>query len=429
MTSTPDPKTVVSSNPFQARLDKLAKMREQSIDPYPPRFHVTHKASELHDRYSNLEPEAVTQDTVVVAGRLMSSRNSGMFRDLLDGTGKIQIFSHKANTEPESLALKSLIDIGDYIGVRGVVRRTKAGELTINAQQITVLTKSLRPPPEKHHGVTDAETRQRNRTLDLIANESSRETFRMRSRAITQIRRMMTNDEGFLEIETPMLHSVYGGATADPFMTHYNAVEQDMYLRIALELHLKRTLAGGLHDKLFEVGRVFRNEGVSTRHNPEFTMLEAYWAYSDYSDIMGLVGRMFESVAQHLHGTSTVIFGDAKISFKGPYPRLPMPKAVKDASGVDFLEMESANAAREAVKNLGIEIDDDATWGECLETTFGERVEETLIQPTHVTHYPKDTSPLAKALPEDPRLVARFETYGNGWELANAFTELNDPIE
>lgn len=423
-----DTKVEVSSDPIQARHDKLAKLRELSIDPYPAEFRITDKAAALQARYEALEPDTESGDEVVVAGRVMSSRNSGMFRDLLDGTGKIQIFSHKMCTEEASLALKNLIDIGDHIGVRGKVRRTKTGELTINAQAITLLTKSLRTLPEKHHGLTDPEARQRNRTVDLIANERSREVFRARSRAITHVRRMM-EEEDFLEIETPVLHQIYGGASADPFTTHYNAVHQDMYLRIALELHLKRTLAGGLHDKLYEIGRVFRNEGVSTRHNPEFTMMEAYWAYADYTDIMGLVERLFEGVAMHLHGKAEVTFADKVLNFAGPYERLPMPAAVKDATGIDFVSLASDEEARQAVRAAGIEVEDDALWGECMEEAFAAKVEPTLVQPTHVTDFPKDISPLAKTHPDDPRLVARFETFVNGWEVANAFSELNDPVE
>jgi len=425
-----DTKIQPSADPIQARKDKLDKLLALGVDPYPTTWRVTHRAADLQDQYAHLEDGEVTEDRVVIAGRITASRNSGMFRDLRDGSGRIQVFTHKEHADETSIALKTLVDLGDFIGVEGYVRRTPAGELTVNAEKITLLTKTLLPMPEKHHGVTDSEVRTRNRTLDLIANERSREVFQSRFRAIAEIRQIMAGED-FLEVETPVLHQVYGGASADPFMTHYNAVDQDMYLRIALELHLKRTLAGGLADRVYEIGRVFRNEGVSTRHNPEFTMLEAYQAYADYTDMMALTEKIAEGVALALHGSAEVTFGEHTLTFKGPFPRLPMPQAVKDATGLDFLAMADAAEARAALKAKfpDLEIEDDATWGECLEEAFAEAVEPTLIQPTHVTHFPKDISPLAKSDPNDPRLVERFETFCNGWEIANAFSELNDPVE
>jgi lysyl-tRNA synthetase class 2 len=238
----------------------------------------------------------------------------------------------------------------------------------------------------------------------------------------------MEND-GFMEVETPMLHSVYGGATAEPFKTHHNTLKLDMYLRIAPELFLKRTLVSGLTDKVFEINRNFRNEGVSTRHNPEFTMMECYWAYADYEDIMDLVERLFSTLARSIHGTTEFMFGDKEMSFKGPFKRVPMPDAVKEATGIDFLAMKTDEEARAAATAAGFEVEKDATWGECLAFIFEEKVEGTLIQPSHVTHFPKDISPFAKEVPGEPRLVERFETYCNAWELGNAFSELNDPEE
>ena len=425
-----DTKIQPSADPVQARKDKLDKLIALGVDPYPTRWTSTHRAAELQEKYADLADGEETKDRVVIAGRITASRNSGMFRDVRDGSGRIQVFTHKEHADETSIALKTLIDLGDFIGVEGYVRRTPAGELTVNAQTITLLTKTLLPLPEKHHGVTDPEVRQRNRTLDLIANERSRTVFQARFKAIAEIRRIMA-DQAFMEVETPVLHQIYGGASADPFITHYNAVDQDMYLRIALELHLKRTLAGGLADRVYEIGRVFRNEGVSTRHNPEFTMLEAYQAYGDYTDMMALTERLAEGVATALHGASTVTFGEHELTFKGPFARLPMPQAVKDATGLDFLAMNDAAEARAALKSTyrDLEIEADASWGECLEAAFAEAVEPTLIQPTHVTHFPKDISPLAKSDPNDPRLVERFETFCNGWEIANAFSELNDPVE
>jgi lysyl-tRNA synthetase class 2 len=348
--------------------------------------------------------------------------------DLHDASGKIQVFSHKDVTPEAAREMLSMIDLGDIIGVTGTVRRTKRGELSINAKEITMLTKTLLPMPEKWHGVSDVEIRYRKRHLDILTNEDSKLRFLQRSRIISGIRRFMEND-GFLEVETPMLHSVYGGATAEPFKTHHNTLKLDMYLRIAPELFLKRTLVSGLTDKVFEINRNFRNEGVSTRHNPEFTMMECYWAYADYEDIMDLVERLFAELAVAIHGKTEFMYGDTEISFKGPFRRVPMPDAVKEVTGIDFLAIKTNEEARDAVRAAGFEVDDDATWGECLAFIFEEKVEGTLIQPSHVTHFPKDISPFAKEVPGEPRLVERFETYCNAWEVGNAFSELNDPEE
>ena len=276
--------------------------------------------------------------------------------------GKIQIFSHKDTTPEEARALLPMIDIGDIIGVTGVVRRTKRGELTINAQEITMLTKSLLPMPEKWHGLSDIELRYRKRHLDIMTNEESKLRFQQRSKIVSGIRRFMEND-GFMEVETPMLHSVYGGATAEPFKTHHNTLKLDMYLRIAPELYLKRTLVSGLTDKVFEINRNFRNEGVSTRHNPEFTMMECYWAYADYEDIMDLVERLFSELAMTIHGSTEFMFGDKEMSFKGPFRRVPMPDAVKEATGIDFLAIKTDEEARAAAKAAGFEVEKDCDLG------------------------------------------------------------------
>ncbi|WP_417417880.1 lysine--tRNA ligase [Hoeflea sp.] len=423
---TPEPG--LSSDVTEVRAQKLAKLRETVGEVYPAHFHRTMTNQELAEKYADIEPDTLTGDIITVAGRVYSSRNSGMFMDLHDASGKVQIFSHKDTTPEEARALLPLIDMGDIIGVTGEVRRTKRGELTVNAHEITMLTKALLPMPEKWHGVSDVELRYRKRHLDILSNEDSKLRFQQRSKIVSGIRRFM-EDEGFMEIETPMLHSVYGGATAEPFKTHHNTLKLDMYLRIAPELYLKRALVSGLTDKVFEVNRNFRNEGVSTRHNPEFTMLECYWAYADYEDIMGLVERLFEKLAISIHGTTEIAYGDKELSFKGPFRRLPMPDAVKQATGIDFRAIDTDEAARAASKAAGFEIEDDWTWGECLAFIFEEKVESTLIQPTHVTHFPKDISPFAKEVPGEPRLVERFETYCNAWELGNAFSELNDPEE
>jgi len=418
----------LSSDVTEVRAQKLAKLRETVAEVYPAHFHRTMTNQELAEKYAGIEPDTLTGDIITVAGRVFSSRNSGMFMDIHDASGKVQIFSHKDTTPQEARDLLPLIDMGDIIGVTGEVRRTKRGELTVNAHEITMLTKSLLPMPEKWHGLSDIEQRYRKRHLDILTNEDSKLRFQQRSKIISGIRRFM-EDDGFMEIETPMLHSVYGGATAEPFKTHHNTLKLDMYLRIAPELYLKRALVSGLTDKVFEVNRNFRNEGVSTRHNPEFTMLECYWAYADYEDIMGLVERLFESLAMSIHGSTEITYGDKELSFKGPFKRVAMPDAVKDATGIDFRAIDTDEEARAAAKAAGFEIEDDWTWGECLAFIFEEKVESTLIQPSHVTHFPKDISPFAKEVPGEPRLVERFETYCNAWELGNAFSELNDPEE
>ncbi|MGV1769968.1 lysine--tRNA ligase [Agrobacterium vitis] len=420
--------TALSSDATEVRRQKLALLRQQIGDVYPAHFHRTATTAELAEKYADLAPDTESGDTFTVAGRIYSSRNSGMFMDLRDASGKIQIFSHKDMTPEAARAMLPMIDLGDIVGVTGQVRRTKRGELTINAETITMLTKTLLPMPEKYHGVTDIEVRYRKRHLDILTNDESKLRFQQRSKIVSGIRRFMESD-GFMEVETPMLQSVYGGASADPFKTHHNTLKQDMYLRIAPELFLKRTLVSGLADKIFEINRNFRNEGVSTRHNPEFTMMECYWAYADYEDVMDLVERLFADLAMRIHGSTEFAFGDKEISFKGPFKRVPMPDAVKEVTGIDFLAIKTDEEARAAAKAAGFAVEKDWTWGECLSFIFEEKVEGTLIQPSHVTHFPKDISPFAKEVPGEPRLVERFETYCNAWEIGNAFSELNDPEE
>lgn len=345
--------TALSSDATEVRRQKLALLRQQIGDVYPAHFHRTATTAELAEKYADLAPDTESGDTVTVAGRIYSSRNSGMFMDLRDASGKIQIFSHKDMTPEAARAMLPMIDLGDIVGVTGQVRRTKRGELTINAETITMLTKTLLPMPEKYHGVTDIEVRYRKRHLDILTNDESKLRFQQRSKIVSGIRRFMEND-GFMEVETPMLQSVYGGASADPFKTHHNTLKQDMYLRIAPELFLKRTLVSGLADKIFEINRNFRNEGVSTRHNPEFTMMECYWAYADYEDVMDLVERLFADLAMRIHGSTEFAFGDKEISFKGPFKRVPMPDAVKDVTGIDFLAIKTDEEARAAARLPGL---------------------------------------------------------------------------
>jgi lysyl-tRNA synthetase, class II len=408
------------------RVSKRDSLAAKGIDPYPYSFQRTHEASELDRRYAGLAAGIETGDRVRVAGRIRAMRNSGMFIDLHDASGKIQIFNHRDLLGPDALATVRLLDIGDLIGVEGLVRRTPRGELTVNATAVTVLAKALRPLPEKYHGLADIELRYRQRYLDLIMNPQTRETLRRRSQIIAALRTHLV-EGGYLEVETPMLHTIPGGASAKPFVTHHNALDIDLYLRVAPELHLKRLVVGGLADKLFEINRCFRNEGLSPRHNPEFTSLELYEAYVDYTAMMSLTEELITTVAETVLGTLRVEYGGAAIDLSPPWPRHTMAELVQTATGVDFLAFENAEKAREVAADLGAVVTGAENWGQALEAAFAARVEDTLIQPVHVTGFPRDISPLAKADRSDPRLVERFETYIYGWEVANAFSELNDP--
>jgi lysyl-tRNA synthetase, class II len=414
-------------DPLRAvRIGKRDSLRALGVDPYPHNFARTHEAGELERRYDGLAAGVETADRVRVAGRIRAMRNSGMFIDLHDASGKIQIFSHRDLLGPEGLATVRLLDIGDLIGVEGLIRRTPRGELTVNANTVTVLAKALRPLPEKYHGLADVELRYRQRYLDLIMNPQSRDTLRRRSQVVAALRSHLV-EGGYVEVETPMLHTIPGGASAKPFVTHHNALDIDLYLRIAPELHLKRLLVGGLADKLFEINRCFRNEGLSPRHNPEFTSLELYEAYVDYTAMMKLTEELVATIAQTVLGTLRISYGGIDIDLTAPWPRRSMAELVLTATGVDFLALETAEAARKAAGRLGAALTGGENWGQALEAAFAARVEDTLIQPIHVTGFPRDISPLAKADRTDPRLVERFETYIYGWEIANAFSELNDP--
>jgi lysyl-tRNA synthetase class 2 len=413
-------------DPLRAvRIGKRDSLKALGVDPYPYSFERTDEAGELERRHAGLAAGAETAERVRVAGRIRAMRNSGMFIDLHDTSGKIQIFCHKDLLGPEGLATVRLLDVGDLVGVEGLVRRTPRGELTVNAKAVAVLAKALRPLPEKYHGLADVELRYRQRYLDLIMNPQSRDTLRRRSRIVATIRSHLV-ERGYVEVETPMLHTIPGGASAKPFVTHHNALDIDLYLRIAPELHLKRLLVGGLADKLFEINRCFRNEGLSPRHNPEFTTLELYEAYVDYTAMMKLTEELITTVAETALGTLRIDYGGTAIDLSPPWPRRSMAELVRMATGIDFLALDSA-AAGEAAAGLGAALTGGENWGQALEAAFAASVEDTLTQPIHVTGFPRDISPLAKADRADPRLVERFETYIYGWEIANAFSELNDP--
>ena len=383
------------------RIGKRDSLKALGIEPYPYSFERTHEAGQLERRYAGLAPGDETEDRVRVAGRIRAMRNSGMFIDLHDASGKIQVFCHKDLLGSEALAVVRLLDIGDLIGVEGLVRRTPRGELTVNASGVTVLAKALRPLPEKYHGLADVELRYRQRYLDLIMNPQSRDTLLRRSRVIAAMRSLLA-ERGYVEVETPMLHTIPGGASAKPFVTHHHALDIDLYLRIAPELHLKRLLVGGVADKLFEINRCFRNEGLSPRHNPEFTTLELYEAYVDYTAMMKLTEELVTTVAETVLGTLRIGYGGTEIDLSPPWPRRSMAELVQTATGVDFLALDSAEAAREASARVGAVLTGGENWGQALEAAFAARVEDTLIQPIHVTGFPRDISPSGQGRPRRP---------------------------
>lgn len=410
-----------------AKLKKLAMIEERGEQGYPHVFPREHLAGDLQEKYADMADGTDTDDVVVIAGRIHAMRNNGMFIDLRDASGKIQVFCHKDRTDEAELEKLKTYDIGDIIGVKGKVRRTPRGELSVAALELTMLTKSLLPLPEKYHGLSDIETRYRQRYVDLIMNEDSREVLRMRSKILKAIRTYMDEEVGALEVETPILHPIMGGATAKPFTTHHNALDTEFYLRVAPELYLKRLIVGGFADNVYEIGRLFRNEGISPRHNPEFTSIEGYHAYKDYTDMMDMVEAVTQACVMAVHGTLKIPFGEIELDFSGPWPRKSMCGLVEDATGVNFLDFDNAADARAKAKELGVHVEDSANWGQVVEAMFEEKVEPNLIQPTHVTDFPFEISPLAKNHRDNPRLVERFESFVNTWEIANAFTELNDP--
>lgn len=423
------PQVATDSNLLiDSKIENMKQLQARGVDPYPYHFDVKDHAADLQAKYKDIPNGTMTEDRATVAGRVMSNRNSGMFMDLRDGSGKIQIFCHKDHLSETDLETISYFDIGDIIGVTGLVRRTPRGELSINAEKVTLLTKSIRPLPEKYHGIHDIELKYRKRYVDLIMSEESRATFKKRSQIITFIRQLLLG-EHFMEVETPMLHSIAGGASAKPFLTHHNALDMPLFLRIAPELHLKRLVVGGF-ERVFEINRCFRNEGISVKHNPEFTSVEIYQAYADYSDMMGLTERIIEGAAKLVNNGETKLkFGENEIDFKAPWPRKSMQDLVKEKTGVDFMTITDPKAAAAAAEKLGVHIKPGANWGEVVEAVFADKVEHTLIQPTHVTDLPKDISPLAKVHRKNEILTERFETYINAWEVANAFSELNSPFD
>ncbi|MEC2427625.1 lysine--tRNA ligase [Bacillus safensis] len=416
---------------FQVRRDKMNKMREEGIDPFGERYDRSHQSAQIIAEYDEFSKEDLEGKAaqVTIAGRMMTKRGKGKagFAHIQDLEGQIQIYVRKDSVGEEAYELFKSSDLGDIIGVTGTVFKTNVGELSIKATSFEVLTKALRPLPDKYHGLKDVEQRYRQRYLDLIVNPDSKQTFIMRSKIIQSMRRYL-DSKGYLEVETPTMHSIPGGASARPFITHHNALDMPLYMRIAIELHLKRLIVGGL-EKVYEIGRVFRNEGVSTRHNPEFTMIELYEAYADYKDIMNLTENLLAHIAQEVLGTTTIQYGEDEIDLKPEWKRLHMVEAVKEATGVDFWQEMSVEEAKQHAADHGVEITKNMTVGHIINEFFEQKVEETLVQPTFIYGHPVEISPLAKKNPEDPRFTDRFELFIVRREHANAFTELNDPID
>ncbi|MES3693745.1 lysine--tRNA ligase [Mammaliicoccus sciuri] len=415
------------------RREKLQELRDLGIDPFGKKFVRSGDSKSLHQEWDEFSKEELhdkeDESAVAIAGRLMTKRGKGKagFAHVKDITGQIQIYVRKDQVGDEQFEIWKHADLGDIVGVKGVMFKTNTGELSVKAKEFTVLTKSLRPLPDKYHGLQDIEQRYRQRYLDLITSEESTKTFITRSQIIQEMRTYL-NNKGFLEVETPMMHQIAGGASARPFVTHHNALDATLYMRIAIELHLKRLIVGGL-EKVYEIGRVFRNEGVSTRHNPEFTMIELYEAYADYNDIMDLTESMVAAIAEKVLGSTTVQYGEESIDLAPNWRRWHMVDAVKEYTGVDFYEVKTDEEAHTLAKEHNIEVEDRMTYGHILNEFFEQRVEEKLIQPTFIYGHPIEISPLAKKNPEDPRFTDRFELFIVGREHANAFTELNDPID
>ena len=413
----------------QQRLDKLQALRERGVNPYPNRYHRTHTVQQARDLF---EQGKVTADLVLsLAGRIVAQRGMGKaaFADIRDGSGKIQAYFRSDELGEEKYGIVQDLDIGDFVGVSGRLFMTRSGEITLRVSDFTILAKSLEPLPEKWHGLVDVEKRYRQRYLDLISNESARNTFLVRSRVVAAVRRFL-DSRGFIEVETPMLHSVPGGARARPFVTHHQALDEDLYLRIATELHLKRLIVGGF-DKVYEIGRIFRNEGISTKHNPEFTTLESYEAYADYNDVMKMAEEMISQVAQDVLGTTKVNFGENIIDFTPPWQRVTLRDAILQACDIDIVKclQVGAQGLRDAMKAVGMELEETLNPAYLIDKLLSTYVEPNLVQPTFLLDYPVDTTPLAKRKPENETLVERFEIFVAGMEIGNAFTELNDPIE
>ncbi len=416
---------------IRARLDSLARFRARGVDPYPHRVDRTHTTAEAVARLESLESEGTeppSDEFVSVAGRIMQVRGMGRatFMDVQDGHGRIQALLRRNLLQESYEGIRDL-DIGDWIGVAGPLMRTRTGEPTVEVRQWKLLSKSLRPLPEKWHGLVDVEARYRRRYLDLISNDEARRVAALRSRVVSALRRMM-DARGFMEVETPMLVSVPAGGTAAPFSTHYRALNRDLFLRVATELHLKKLVIGGL-EKVYEIGRIFRNEGIDLTHNPEFTTMESYEAFADYNDVMRMVEELVYGIAVEVTGASTVTVEGETIDLAPPWPRRALRDEIRDRSGIDFLECQDIESLSAEMRRAGLDVGRQVSWGGLLDKLLSDTVEPRLVQPTFLIDYPVEMSPLAKKRPDDERLVERFEGFAAGMEICNAFTELNDPVD
>ena len=411
---------------MQIRRDKLTKLKEEGKNPFEiTKFNRTHTSKQIVENYDELEGKDVT-----VAGRLMAKRIMGKasFCHIQDGDGRIQSYVSINELGEESYKQFKEDDIGDIIGITGFVFKTKTGEISIHAKEVTLLSKSLRPLPEKYHGLKDTDLRYRQRYVDLIMNPEVKETFLKRVQILQEIKNIL-NEKGYLEVETPILNTIAGGAAARPFITHHNTLDMDMYLRIANELYLKRLIVGGF-DKVYEMGRMFRNEGMDIKHNPEFTNIELYSAYEDYNDMMDITEEIISKVALKVLGTTKITYQGTEIDLTPSWKRISMIDAIKEVTGVDFNTIETDEDAKKAAENLHVELDElKLTRGEIINQVFEAKVEETLIQPTFIYDYPVEVSPLTKRKPSDPRLTERFEVFIGAREYGNAYSELNDPID
>ncbi|OKH22887.1 lysine--tRNA ligase [Chroogloeocystis siderophila] len=420
-----------------ARLEKVAQLKQLGMNPYAYRWEVTHHAAQLQKKFADLPSGEEVDVEVVIAGRILARRVFGKlaFFSLQDETGTIQLYLDKkriqqgmANTDPDAFNhLKQLTDVGDILGAKGTIKKTEKGELSVNVSEYAILTKSLLPLPDKWHGLTDTEKRYRQRYVDLIVNPEVQQTFRRRAQITAGIRRYLET-QGFIEIETPVLQPEAGGADARPFITYHNALDMELYLRIATELHLKRMIVGGF-EKVFELGRIFRNEGVSTRHNPEFTSVEVYQAYGDYNDMMALTEDLITTVAQEVLGTLQITYQGEEIDLTPPWRRVTMHDLVKEVTGIDFAVFSTLEEAKTAAASAGIDVEECDSIGKVLNEAFEQKAESQLIQPTYVLDYPVEISPLAKPHRSKPGLVERFELFIVGRETANGFSELTDPID
>ena len=407
------------------RREKLKGLVEAGKDPYTiTRFDKTHSSSEILSNFDELEGK-----TVSVAGRMLSKRVMGKasFAHILDGDGKLQLYIKRDDLGVDEYKAFKEMDLGDIIGIKGIAFRTQKGEISVHVNELTLLSKSLKVLPEKFHGLKDPDLRYRQRYVDMIVNPEVREVFRKRSHIINAVRSFL-NNRGFLEVDTPVLHTLEIGAAARTFKTHHNALDIDMFMRIETELYLKRLIVGGF-EKVYEVGRLFRNEGMDSTHNPEFTTVETYQAYANYEEVMEMVEELYAYVSMAVNGTTCIPYEGHMIELQSPWPRKSMAQAVEEACGVVYSDWKTPEEARAKLAEMKIPVDKNATRGDCLSTLFDEYVEETLIQPTFIIDYPVDISPLAKRKPENPDLTERFEFFINGHEMGNAFSELNDPID